>query len=109
MYQKVKEANDKNISDNDKKSKETEAENQQKADDEAKQAKATFLADMREIWEDDELQISDKVQYKDGKFSIRIQGEVYEATSFKGLVKKIEKDDLDPKKYLAKQKVDTKA
>jgi plasmid maintenance system antidote protein VapI len=109
LYKKVKEANDKNISDADKKADETKAEDKKKANEKAQEAKATFLADMREIWDDDKLEISDKVQYKDGKFTIRIQGEVYEASSFKALVKKLEKDDLDPKKYLAKQKVDTKA
>ena len=80
----------------------TRADRQQAADNRATEAKATFLADMREIWEDDNLQISDKVQYKDGKFTVRIQGENYSATSFKALVKKIEDADLDPKKYLAK-------
>ena len=68
-----------------------------------------FIGDMREIWENDKLEKSDKVEYKDGKFQIRIQGDVYEGKTFKELVKAIEDAGLDPKKYLSKQGLDTKA
>ena len=99
-----------NATETDKKADDKKAEEKKKAEQEAKEAKATFLSDMREIWEDDELQISDKVQYKDGKFTVRVKGQDYSATDFNGLVKKLEKDDLDPKQYLAKKKsLNTKA
>ena len=98
-----------NASEYEQKLEELRTNNQQHDDEEANEAKTTFIGDMREIWEDDELEISDKVKYENGKFSIRIQGEIYEASSFKALVKKIENDGLDPKKYLVKQGLNTQA
>lgn len=99
----------------DKKSKSDKTEADKKKDDakKAQEAKATFLADMKEFWDDDKLEISDKVQYKDGKFKIHtVKGKSvdYEASDFIGLVKKLEKDGLDPKEYLVKKaKVNAKA
>ena len=61
---------------------------------------------MREYFNDDKLEISDKVQYKDGKFKVHtVKGKSidYEASSFMDLVKKLEQDDLDPKEYLVKK------
>jgi uncharacterized coiled-coil DUF342 family protein len=102
-----------NATDEKGKSDKAKAEEKKKADEEAKEAKATFLSDLKEYFGDNELEISDKVQYKDGKFKVHtVKGKSvdYEATSFMGLVKKLEKDDLDPKEYLAKKKsLNTKA
>lgn len=99
-----------NATDEKDKTDKAKAEEKKEEAKKAQEAKATFLSDMREIWEDDKLEISDRVQYKDGKFTVRVKGKDYSATDFNGLVKKLEKDDLDPKEYLAKKKsLNTKA
>lgn len=102
----------------------TNAENIKKAEDkknEAKEAKEAeiqdkklrietdaknlFIGDMREIWADDELELSDKVQYKNGKFVVRIEGRDYSAKTFRELANKLTEAGYDPKKYLTKQQL----
>ena len=102
----------------------TNAENIKKAEDkknEAKEAKEAeiqdkklrietdaknlFIGDMREIWADDELELSDKVQYKNGKFVVRIEGKDYSAKPFRELDNKLTEAGYDPKKYLTKQQL----
>lgn len=94
--------------------KKTDDENKVKADEAKKQAEKeatdTFLGDMREIWKDDKLEISDKVKYKDGKFVIRIQGIEYSGKDFNELCDNIAKAGYDdPKEYLSKQDMDVAA
>jgi len=68
-----------------------------------KEAKALFLQDIREILKDDKLEVSEKVQYKNGKFTIRIEGKNYEGKDYVELAKNIQKAGYDPKEYLVKQ------
>ena len=101
---KVKAADDK---------KKAEAEAKAKAEEiKAKtetEVKSTFLADMREIWGNDKLEISDKVQYKDGKFVIRIEGRDYYGKDFNELCDNITKAGYDPKEYIVKKQLKTAA
>ena len=98
------------IAEEDKKKAEAEEkEEKQKEENAIKETKAQFLADMREIWKDEKLEIADKVRYEDGKFQIRIEGNEYSGNDFNALVKAVEDGGYDAKKYLCKQKVDTKA
>lgn len=71
--------------------------------DKEQEAKDLFLSDMREIWKDENAEISDKVQYKDGKFVVRIEGKNYYGSDFNGLVKAVKDAGYDPEKYLKKQ------
>ena len=64
---------------------------------------------MREIWKDNELETSDKVKYKDGKFVIRIEGRDYTGKDFNELCDNITKAGYDPKKYLTRQQLDQAA
>ena len=93
--------------------KKAEAEKKAKADEiKAKseaEVKSTFLADMREIWKDDKLELSDKVQYKDGKFVIRIEGRDYYGKDFNELCDNIAKAGYDPKEFLVKKHLKTAA
>lgn len=92
-----------------------DAENKAEADEKAKaeeakkqketEAKDTFLGDMREIWKDDELEVSEKVKYKDGKFVIRIEGKEYSGKDFNELCDKICDAGYNPKDYLMKQPI----
>lgn len=92
-----------------------DAENKAEADEKAKaeeakkqketEAKDTFLGDMREIWKDDELEVSEKVKYEDGKFVIRIEGKEYSGKDFNELCDKIYDAGYNPKDYLMKQPI----
>ncbi len=73
------------------------------------EARTTFLTDMREIWDNDKLEISDKVKYKDGKFVIRIEGNDYYGKDFNELREQIYAAGYDPEKYLSKQPLNTRA
>ena len=86
------------------KAKETEKEKLE-AEEAETEAIETFLIDMREIWKDNELETSDKVKYKDGKFVIRIEGRDYTGKDFNELCDNITKAGYDPKKYLTKQQL----
>lgn len=77
--------------------------------DAKKEAWKLFTVDMKEIFEDDELKVSNKVEYKDGKFQIRILGDVFEGKTFKELAKAIKDAGLDPKEYLAEKHINTAA
>lgn len=70
------------------------------------QAWTNFTTDMKEIFGDDKLNVSDKVEYKDGKFQIRILGDVFEGKTFKELAKAIKDAGLDPKEYLVEKQLD---
>lgn len=87
-----------------------ESEKKAKAEKEAQQketkARETFLTDMKEIWKDEKAEISEKVQYENGKFKIRIEGKDYSADSFKELANKIQEAGYDPELYLKKRKLD---
>lgn len=85
----------------DETSKKEEAERKQA--EQAQEAKNLFLTDMREIWEDETAEISEKVQYKDGKFTIRIMGKDYSGRDFNELVKVVRDAGFDPEQYLKKQ------
>lgn len=75
-----------------------------------KEAKALFLNDMREILGDDKAEISDRVQYKDGKFKVRVDGVDYEASSYVELVKVLKQAGYkEPAQYLKKASVNKKA
>jgi len=93
------------------KASENKVSKEQKAEEAKKEteAKDLFIADMREIWDDEDLEISGKVKYEDGEFKVRINGEEYTGSSFKALAKAVEDAGYDPRIYLSKQKVDTKA
>lgn len=78
-------------------------EAEKKEANKVKEAKDLFLSDMREVWADDEAEISEKVKYEDGKFTIRIMGKNYYGKDFNELVKALEDENLDPKQYLKKQ------
>lgn len=78
-------------------------EAQKKEANKAQEAKDLFLADMREILGDDKAEISDKVQYKDGKFTIRIMGKDYSGKDYNALAKAIKDAGFEPEQYLKKQ------
>lgn len=90
----------------DDKKAEAEAEKveaEKKEANKAQEAKDLFLNDMREILGDDKAEISDKVQYKDGKFTIRIMGEDYFGKDYNALAKAIKDAGFEPEQYLKKQ------
>lgn len=64
-----------------------------------------FLNDMREIFKDDEAEVSDNVKYVDGQFTIRIECRDFFGKDFKELKKNIENASYDAEKYLKKQKL----
>ena len=67
--------------------------------------KTQFRDDMREILGDDKAEVSDKVQYENNKFVIRIEGKNYYGKDYLSLAKALEKAGYDPAKYLKKQTV----
>lgn len=84
-------------------------ETDKKAKEAQKKAIKLFADDMKEIFGDDKLEVSDKVEYKDGKFQIRILGDVFQGKSFKELAKAIKDAGLEPKEYLVKKQLDAAA
>ncbi len=97
----AKAAKDKATTAADKAKQEQETKNKEKQDE--------FLADMREIWKDDELQLSEKVKYENGEFLVRIEGINYYGKDFRELSEKVKKAGYDPKAYLAKQQLQAAA
>lgn len=85
------------------------AEAEKNEADKAKEAKDLFLADMREIWKDEDAEISDKVKYENGKFKVRIEGKEYYGSDFNELVKNIRNAGYDPEQYLKKQQLQAAA
>ena len=74
-------------------------------ENEAKQAqesKQLFAYDMKEIYKDDSLEVSNRVEYANGKFTIRIEGKNYSGKDFVELSKAIKDAGYDPKEYLTK-------
>ena len=76
-----------------------QAEQEAKKEQEAKQL---FVNDMKEIYKDDSLEVSNRVQYKEGKFVIRIEGKNYSGKDFAELSKAIKDAGYEPKEYLTK-------
>lgn len=90
--------------------KETKAKEDKKAAaEELRKTREQFRLDMCEIWEDDELLISDKVEYKDGQWQIRIKGRTYYGSDFLSLAQAIERAGLNPKEHLCTKHIDTAA
>ena len=100
---------EKTTTENKKKAEDKKAEKETKKADKEKEIINLFISDMREIWKDDKLEKSDKVRYENGKFRIRIEGKEYSGSDFNALVKAVKNAGYDPKKYLSKQDIDTKA
>lgn len=116
LYQKVKtesdkvEAKQKSDAANEKK----KADNEKaKAEEKAKQeavkketdAKNQFKADLREIIGDDEAEISDKVEYKDDHFKVRVEGRDYYGSDYRELAEALKAAGYSPEKYLKKSTV----
>ena len=112
--EKASEASDKEVAEKekaDKANKKTEADKKE-AEENAKketEAKKQFLDDMREILKDKNAEIAEKVQYKNGKFIIRIEGIDYEGSSYVELAKVIDKAGYKPEQHLKKAAVNAKA
>lgn len=64
---------------------------------------------MREILKDDNAEVSDKVEYKDGEFVVRVEGQNYYGSTYKELAKALKEAGYKPEKYLKKKAVNTKA
>lgn len=103
--QAIKDLQSDKKAESDKKAKNDKADENKKAAEAEKQAWELFKTDLKEIYKDDKLEVSEKVQYKDGKFQIRILGDVYEGKTMKELAKAIKDAGLDPKEYLVKKHV----
>lgn len=95
----------------DKANKKNKADEKEKAENAKKEteAKKQFLDDMREILKDKNAEIAEKVQYKNGKFIIRIEGIDYEGSSYVELAKVIDKAGYKPEQHLKKAAVNAKA
>ena len=89
--------------------KKEEAEARAEEDNRINQEIALFATDLRDVFEDDSAEVSEKVEYKDGKFQIRIKGETYYGKTFNELKKAVEDAGYDAKKYLTKQKLNIAA
>lgn len=113
LYEKVKvesakvEAKQKIEADNAKR----KADNEKaKAEEKAKQdavkketdAKNQFKGDLREIVGDDKAEISDKVQYKDGQFKVRVDGRDYYGSDYRELAEALRAAGYSPEQYLKK-------
>lgn len=79
------------------------AERQKKEAEKAEKQKTQFRDDMREILGDENAEVSEKVQYENGKFVIRVEGKNYYGKDYLALAKALEKAGYDPAKYLKKQ------
>ena len=109
-YKLIKAKEAKNVTSANIKSDEAKAKEQKAADDVKQDTQKQdqekinlFIGDMREIWENDALEVSEKVTYKDGKFKIRIKGVDYYGIDFNALVKEIENAGYNPKEYICKK------
>lgn len=116
LYEKVKtesakaEAKQKSEAEN---AKRKEANEKAKAEEKAKQdavqketnAKNQFKDDLREIVGDDKAEISDKVQYKDGQFKVRVEGRDYYGSDYRSLADELKAAGYNPEQYLKKPAV----
>ncbi len=116
IYERVKKAEAENTQKAEKAEieKETEAANkksekERKAQEKDNETKAQFLADMREILKDDKAEMSDKVQYKDGNFVIRVEGKNYYGEDYVALAQALKDAGYEPEQYLKKGSVNQKA
>lgn len=116
LYEKVKagaesikakkeEKADKAAADKKAKADKAKAEAEKKEAEKAAKQKTQFRDDMREILGDENAEVSDKVQYENNKFVIRIEGKNYYGKDYLELAKALEKAGYEPAKYLKKQKV----
>ncbi len=102
LYEKVKEGvsstekaatNKKQKTEADKKAEadKVKKDAEQKLEKEKQEKTIQFRDDMREILGDENAEISDKVEYKDGKFVIRIEGKNYYGKDYLELTEAIQK------------------
>lgn len=114
LYEKVKagvesieatkeEKADKAATDKKAKADKAKAEAEKKEAEKVAKKKTQFRDDMREVLGDENAEISDKVQYENNKFVIRIKGKNYYGKDYLELAKAIEKAGYEPAKYLKKQ------
>ncbi len=106
---KTEKAEEKAKADKEKAAKDEELKAEEEKQKVETEAKDTFLGDMREIWGDDKLEISDKVKYKDGRFVIRIEGIEYSGKDFNELCKNVSDAGHDPQLFLIKKHLDRAA
>ena len=112
--EKDSDASDKEVAEKekaDKANKKNKADEKEKAENAKKEteAKKLFLSDMREILKDDNAKVSDKVEYKDGEFVVRVDGQNYYGSTYKELAKALKEAGYKPEEYLKKKAVNTKA
>ena len=116
LYEKVKtesakvEAKQRTEADNAKRKADNEkakAEQKAKADAVKKEtdAKNQFKDDLREIVGDNKAEISDKVQYKDGQFKVRVEGRDYYGSDYRELADALKAAGYSPEQYLKKPAV----
>lgn len=116
LYEKVKagaesieakkeEKADKAAADKKAKAEAKKAEAKKKEAEKVAQKKTQFRDDMREILGDENAEISDKVEFENNKFVIRIKGKNYYGKDYLELAKALEKAGYEPAKYLKKEKV----
>ena len=55
------------------------------------------------------VEVSDKVEYKDGEFVVRVEGQDYYGSTYKELAKALKEAGYKPEEYLKKKAVNTKA
>lgn len=116
IYERVKKAEAESIqkaekADADKKAEAAnkKSEKERKAQEKDNETKAQFVADMREILKDDKAEMSDKVQYKDGNFVIRVEGKNYYGEDYVELAQALKDAGYEPEQYLKKGSVNKKA
>lgn len=68
-------------------------------------AKNQFKDDLREIVGDDKAEISDKVEYKDGQFKVRVKGKDYYGSDYRELAEALKAAGYNPEQYLKKPAV----
>ncbi len=85
------------------------SEKERKAQEKDNETKAQFVADMREILKDNKAEMSDKVQYKDGNFVIRVEGKNYYGEDYVELAQALKDAGYEPEQYLKKGSVNKKA
>ncbi len=98
---KVQAAKDKKAAE----AKQAQDEKEMKEAMKAEEAQNQFLKDMRDIYHDQEAEISDDVKYVDGQFTVRIEGRNFFGEDFRELKKNIENASYDAEKYLKKQRL----
>ena len=68
-------------------------------------AKNQFKTDLREVLDDESAEISDKVEYKDGQFKVRIKGKDYYGSDYSELAEALKAAGYNPEQYLKKPAV----